>query len=262
MDDGGLQHSSLVFNTHSFSQEEVEMLRDWFLRKGIEAQANRIRRKRGGFYWTLSIMASGARRALRKMRPYAMESMLYKWEVPTEKWACEFCGEKFLTGSCLPGAQRIVTPEHPCCGAPSCRRQRRRQHREAYVTSIGGSAVVYARAKARLEKDPEKKKRVRQIATERQRERFQDPCYRAKHNEWRKEHREKMKAEGRPEKQGMKLTCQFCAALFRNTESHKVCRDSPIIYCTAPACLEKKDALFTETRLARAREKRKNRSAS
>ena len=257
MDDGCKQNRSAMFNTQSFSKEEVDLLAGWFTKRGLEAEAKLTRKGRGKIYWILRISTASSERLAKKVRPFILPEMLYKIEglgTQTRTCMCAFCGKEFQGNG-------LTSKTRPSCKRPTCRAQSIQEIKRKHQATID-QKERYRNTKETLSLIPEKKKQVRQLASERQRQRFQDPEYREAHNEWKKKYRVQRKQEGRPEKQGMELTCQFCQTPFRNTATHKVYRSSPITFCAAPACLEKKRKLSRQVRQERQNTKRRSLSAS
>ena len=253
MDDGCRNAQAFNIATHSFSLKEVERLCGWLTKNGCPAHPHKTR-KRDKYYWTLQIPTASAKFFKSKILPFMHPSMLYKLDIEeTQECVCNYCGDSFMRE----GESSKASKKNPCCLKRSCRGEKRKENRAKSIENCGGMKALYQRTKKRIAKYPQKKRQLQDRSNVQQAERFSDPEYRAKWGEWKKEYRKRLKAEGRPEKQGMELVCQHCARPFRNTGTHKICKDAQHVYCTAPPCLEKHRVKMTRIRLDRAAEKRR-----
>ncbi len=258
MDDGSRAGSNLQFHTQSFSVEEVDLLVGWFQQNGVPATRVNTKGRHGKIYQTLLVLGAGTRKVLEKTRPFAVESMLYKWEIQTKEWLCEHCGTHFLTGLGLPGAPRIIDPDYPCCGKEICRRKQHDRQNSEYVQRIGGTKELYRRHLEKLKADPMKRAEERRKSAENARNRRKDPSYRDKWNAYKKVYRKQRKAEGNPDSPPrLEHSCQYCGKKFRNTHHHKIVRGAKRIFCTATECVARRDTEIAEERSMKAKQKRR-----
>lgn len=187
MDDGTLQTRAMHFMTHSFSEKEVEMLAEWFVRNGVEAKVRPTRKGKKLFYM-LVITTKGAEVLAPLIRPFMHPDLLYKVDIaPAAVWTatCPVCG-KVRT--------KRTTYLHPraTCGAACARVKateavRRQDQKERYQ-----------KAKARDNATPEARARYLARAAKNNSRRQADPARHAALLEWKREWRKKRKAAGKP----------------------------------------------------------------
>ena len=137
-DDGSLQGSPqsprMTFHTQGFTKAEVKLIQHWLREKGIRSTLHwHLSRTTGKPLWYLCCTVKSTLKLLRKTRPFAPSTMVYKWEYSRATTAtCAYCHQEFtLLGSQTRDPGKLARMR-ACCQQPDCLRDRHRELNEAY----------------------------------------------------------------------------------------------------------------------------------
>ena len=251
MDDGTLQAKSAHFMTHSFTQQECEILAARLREMGYGGAETRPTKKNNKTYHLVVIPTEDSRKFLQDTRPYAHESMLYKWEPTANYHACRYCREEFETSLEVKVSTRT---QFICCTKVTCRRQMQRdQKARREEQRIERQPLTNARSRAARAATPKDELKIRdKVARDR---RFATKEGRAKFNETRKAWRKNRKAQSIVEKPPQTHACRYCKKEFQNSLTHKMSPRSPFISCPGSECMTRRQEDYKDLRRARARER-------
>jgi hypothetical protein len=246
-DDGGTQGRQMVFATHSFTQEEVRRLAQWFTDRGIKAYA-RATTKRDKTYWLLRVRAGSANLLTSKIRPYMHPTMLYK--LPSQELvegSCKLCGQ--------PTSKTATHGVLPVYCSDSCRAEARLQSSRTFHLKMTPEQkrAKSAADRARVAASPELTERRNEVAKAWRKSLPEERA--TAYKELKNARRRMNKAAGNPEKPCQKHTCIYCSCQFSNSPTHKMSPRSPYISCPGASCMAKRAEDYAEIRRQRARTK-------
>lgn len=169
MDDGGLSEGRANLATHGFPREQVELLISRLQALGVDARLHHMNRQ-GKTYWFIGLGIDATHMFLENIRPFAVPSMLYKWEArPIPQAMCVYCGATFRahsnqgisaqphcsSESCLARyAEYLKSYRSTWSKQPEAREKQKSQQREKYWANIEASRKTNREKMARRLKDP------------------------------------------------------------------------------------------------------------
>lgn len=224
MDDGSLSGKSITFSTHSFTEEEVDLLVTMLKDRGIAARKVRVNKKDRRSYYTIRLNLVATRTFVQKVAKYVHPTLQYKLAVPAPVIVqCAYCGVDIIARN------NQVTAETPCCKKEACQRERHRELNKQYADA--NRATINQKHRDRYHED---------LPAARAKGRERARAYRSANNEKVNAYKRAYRARKRAARVVEMVTCTFCGKEIPRANRKK---DAPQVACSSPACRRAKHRL-------------------